>query len=195
MGDQIAATVTAKMVTDIETVAPNALTTTSLPASPVDGQVIFFQADSANGVVWQLRYNAGSGSAYKWEFVGGPPLVSEVAADETTTSGTYTDLATVGPSVTIPVGGDFQIHFLTDGYYSSAGQVLLTTVKLGAAAAADGDCIQQHVIVTSGEDTFCRTMKKTGLAAAAVLKVQYRNGGVATHWLKRGLFVTPIRVG
>src|SRR4051812_46438194 len=44
---------------------------TALPASPVDGQEIYFQADAGPpAVVWHLRRRAS-----KWEYVGGPPIV------------------------------------------------------------------------------------------------------------------------
>lgn len=42
------------------------------PGSPVDGQ-LWYQGVATGGAVWAFRYNAGSSSAYKWEFVGGPP--------------------------------------------------------------------------------------------------------------------------
>jgi hypothetical protein len=47
---------------------------TSLPASPSDGQEVFYAADATNNVIWNLRYRSGSASTYKWEFVGGDPL-------------------------------------------------------------------------------------------------------------------------
>ena len=40
------------------------------PASPADGDIWFAGVDGA-GTVWTFRYNAGSASTYKWEFVGG----------------------------------------------------------------------------------------------------------------------------
>src|SRR4051794_15998509 len=43
----------------------------ALPSSPSDGQVVNYLADGTNGIVWRLRYRAASGSAYKWEYVGG----------------------------------------------------------------------------------------------------------------------------
>lgn len=45
---------------------------TSLPANPVDGQEIYFLADSTNGIIWHLRYRVASS---KWEYVGGPQTV------------------------------------------------------------------------------------------------------------------------
>lgn len=55
-----------------EAVAPALVST--LPASPYDGQEVFYLADAAAGVVWHLCYRAASPSAYKWEFVGGASL-------------------------------------------------------------------------------------------------------------------------
>src|SRR6516164_9624771 len=51
---------------------------TTLPASPVDGQEAILVDSITNPTYqWRLRYNAGSTSAYKWEFVGGPDSSAE----------------------------------------------------------------------------------------------------------------------
>jgi hypothetical protein len=68
---------------------------TSLPSSPVDGQVIDYVADATNGVVWRFRYRSASASAYKWEFIGGGNLDSYVAAQQST-SATTTGLLKCG---------------------------------------------------------------------------------------------------
>jgi len=56
---------------------------TALPAvtNADDGLEINYLADAANGIVWRLRYRAFQAdgvtpnpSAYKWEYIGGPPL-------------------------------------------------------------------------------------------------------------------------
>jgi hypothetical protein len=80
---------------------------TSLPASPPDGQEIRYLADSANGIIWHLRYRAASPSAYKWEWVGGSWLRAEVLTSESGPAGALTDLATVGPTVTAPLAGEY----------------------------------------------------------------------------------------
>lgn len=87
--------------------APPPPLTTAPPASPVDGELWMLPADPANGVVWMLRYNPTSPSPYKWEFVGGGWLAASIATMESTNSTVYTDLATVGPSVTLPRPGDY----------------------------------------------------------------------------------------
>src|SRR4051812_20323941 len=84
---------------------------TSLPTSPVDGQVIDYLADATNGVVWHLRYRLASASIYKWEYVGGPALVTETtpAGDDSTTSTTYVALATP-TTLALPLAGDYDIE-------------------------------------------------------------------------------------
>ena len=44
------------------------------PASPADGDLWALPVDVPTGTTWLFRYNAGSASAYKWQFVGGPPF-------------------------------------------------------------------------------------------------------------------------
>jgi hypothetical protein len=47
---------------------------TSLPASPTDGQLAVLVDSLTNPTYsWMFRYNLGSTSAYKWEYVGGSP--------------------------------------------------------------------------------------------------------------------------
>jgi hypothetical protein len=53
---------------------------TSFPASPFDGQEFSLVVDATNGVVWRFKYNAGSASAFKWEFIGGGAIVQNVSA-------------------------------------------------------------------------------------------------------------------
>jgi hypothetical protein len=50
------------------------------PASPIDGQIWIATGVGPDSIVWQFRYNAGSSSAYKWEFIGGPPITSSALA-------------------------------------------------------------------------------------------------------------------
>jgi hypothetical protein len=60
---------------------------TSLPGSPYDGQV-YTLVDSTTTPTyqWTFRYNAGSSSSFKWEFVGGAPAYAAVETAQTTAS-------------------------------------------------------------------------------------------------------------
>lgn len=54
------------------------ITTQSLslgpPPNPADGDIWVARDVDGNGTRWMFQYNAGSSSAYKWEFVGGSPI-------------------------------------------------------------------------------------------------------------------------
>lgn len=55
---------------------------TQLPSNPVDGQEAILVDSTTNPTYqWRFRYNAQSTSAYKWEFVGGPPGFAQDATD------------------------------------------------------------------------------------------------------------------
>lgn len=167
---------------------------TVLPAAAVSGQVVDFDTGTV-GVVWRLRYNAASASAYKWEFVGGSPLIDEVVTSETTTSTSYIDLTTVGPDVTIPLAGDYMIGFGSEQNNNTASRFANMAIKLGAAAAVNADAVISGGAANA--DASCwRTMRRDGLAASDLLIAKYAVGTSGTaQFQKRMLIVTPVRVG
>lgn len=170
----------------------------SLPGSPYDGQVVSYLADATNGTVWRLKYRAGSASAYKWEFVGGSALVAEIATSEGTASTTYTALATAGPSVTVPLAGDYDVEISALG--SSSGtdnEPIMMSFDTGATAAIDGDAASTGSFVATYVAQLGRTRRKTGVAAASAITAKYRsNKSPQTVTFKnRRLSVRPIRVG
>jgi hypothetical protein len=97
-----------KLATQVALVLGGALSATP-PATPIDGQL--WAMSPVAGTVWVFRYNAGSASAYKWEFVGGPALESEVATGEGTSNNFYGTLTTAGPTLTAPRAGDYLVTF------------------------------------------------------------------------------------
>lgn len=85
---------------------------TSLPASPVDGQE-FVLVDSLTNPTyqWRFRYNAGSSSAYKWEFVGGTPAYKgPPSAGFSTTSTSYVSLT--ANQFTAPRPGEYLVEYV-----------------------------------------------------------------------------------
>ena len=143
---------------------------TTPPASPADGDLWQLQVDAAAGIYWMFRYNAGSVSTFKWEFLGGAPLMDEVAAIQSTASAVYADLGTVGPQVTLPRAGD---------YVESFGCKMVGPVSLA----------------WRGHMAIKRALRILGVAAADVHKAQYRQDGGATITASiRWLSVLPIRV-
>lgn len=82
---------------------------TVLPAAPFDGQEIYYAADAANGVIWHLRYNAASASAYKWEFVGGSSLRNTGGPEDRDSAGVWTYFRGTDPAqITVPLNGEYE---------------------------------------------------------------------------------------
>lgn len=164
----------------------------SLPAG-YDGQEVYYQADLTNGVIWHLRYRSASASAYKWEMVGGSSLMADIPTQETTSSTAFTDLTTVGPSITVPLAGDYEIVFGSGINASTNG---FAAPKIGAAAVSTNDDIVQSVSAGTASGNGSRPLRRNVPAAATVVKVQYAAAAATTvAFFNRSLSIRPIRVG
>lgn len=168
---------------------------TSLPIPLRDGHTINFLASPASGVIWRLRYRAGSTSAYKWELVGGPPLWSETGGASTTS--TVPDL-NGGPSVTIPLAGDYDAGWGSRMYHiNGAGSNATLALCSNGAVVGVIDSYQG----TAGQVTTLHAVQQWrpkrifSVAAGAVFDVRMyiANGQMSTDY--RGLSVLPVRVG
>lgn len=163
---------------------------TSLPTSPIDGDECVYIADATNGVDWHFKFKS---STSKWDCIGWAPLTSSIATSEARNSGTFGDLTTVGPSVTVPLAGDYMIQFNVQGNPVSPETFTIASPKFGAAATLDADSAvglgPAGAIHTPG-----RTYRRNGLTAAEVLKLQYRNAATAnTNYSSRDMAVWPVR--
>jgi hypothetical protein len=151
---------------------------TTLPGSPVDGQEAILVDSTTNpSYQWRFRYNAGSSSAYKWEFVGGSAAAAYIATDETLSgTGAWLDPSTVGPLITTPRAGEYQATASVSASPSSA-QILQLGIAVGAATplavqqaniqtpnAYEPIAITQGVVITgtAGGDIRCRYTGQTG---------------------------------
>lgn len=175
-------------------------TGTSLPGSPTDGQLFMLtDSTSASTWTWLFRYNSSAASAKKWEFIGGAPMKHEIATAETTTSTSYVDLTTVGPTLTIPNTGDYEIVFgaIAGTTAGSGGPIVAAAVKLGSAATSDTEGVfatPSNNVATSQNPS--RFMVRSA-TASDVWKVQYRvvSGTTPTASFQgRFLMVRPIRI-
>jgi hypothetical protein len=168
---------------------------TVLPSNPFDGQQLDYLADPASGVVWRLRYNAGSASAYKWEFVGGSSLMALVATLESRSATTYGALATAGPALTLPLAGDYDVEVGAGTSTGGAAEGSWMSYDIGGTAAVDADAALGQV-VGPGFSTSVATMNRKTRLSAVTLTAKYRSSAVqATFWEKRFLRATPVRVG
>lgn len=165
---------------------------TSFPGSPADGdEYILVDSTSAPTYAWHFRYNSGSGSSYKWEFIGGSPVVLEVATAQSTTSTSYTDLTTSGPSFTTPRAGDWVVEIQAKesaayGYMSYA---------LGGTSASDVWGIVFDGDAPGGKRQVCGFAKHAALAASSAITAKYRSiGGTSATFEDRRIKILPVRL-
>lgn len=172
------------------TVFPTATATEDLR----DGQVFHYTADAANGVIWTFRYRAASASGNKWEFVGGPPLISRVDTAETrAVAAAYAALATAGPSVTVPLTGDYEIR--TGAKVTCLGNPSngFHSYDIGGAGAVDADAhvtTQLAVLAVNNSSA----MKTKALTAGTALVSKYKATANQVIFEQRYMAVLPVRV-
>lgn len=189
--------------------ATSATYVATLPASPVDGQEVFYQATSAvggatgaeysmadKGIVWHLRYRSASSSIYKWEFVGGQEVYSFVNAD--ITGGTdsiwreWTD-----QRIVFPLAGEYEISFGT--YLSSrfTGATMTVSYALSNDSGTLYTNTDRHLstqVTQAGNGMIKRQQEVT--AAGVVLRQWNWGNGYDASWTtrRRWINVKPTRV-
>jgi hypothetical protein len=173
--------------------APRMVTSTLAggpPASPVDQDIWVATTVDALGTRWVFQYNAGSGSAFKWEFIGGGYTAADVAASESTASATPVELATV-QRITLARAGDYSVHYGSDASTSIAGAVQCGVTVNGVLVTDSAVAINAGVnIILQREDPIA------GVAAAASIKAVFSvpSGGGTGSWLRRFMHITPRRI-
>jgi len=178
-------------------VADNLQTGSSLGTGSFDGQLAYYLADGTNGVVWTFRYRSGSASGSKWEFVGGPGLYALVDAAESTVSTSYTNLTTTGPSVTVPLAGDYDVEVgALISHPTAAAYTGFMSYAIGATAASDANSVQS---ISSGQfdaasTANCRRLGGIAASTAFVAKYRTQAGADTATFTARWMRITPVRV-
>lgn len=169
---------------------------TNLPSSPADGDECYYVADATNGVIWHLKYRAAASGSFKWEFIGGSAIGAEVDTDESRANTAYGALTTAGPSVTVPLAGDYIIEHGAEVWVNVAGTAYMS-FDIGATGAVDADSVAHLASGAFGTASISRSRRKTGLAASTALVSKYRSnaGGTTAHFVFRWMRVRPVRVG
>ena len=167
----------------------------TLPGSPADGDTIYYQttAMATAGVVWTLRYRSGGGT-YKWEFTGGPSL-SNVALGANVTATTNTHATkTGGPSLTIPLAGEYVIAWgALVGASVSAAYAGILPFYNGTAVGTASD-----LELAQGTTVFVSVATQTNVTFATAgntLDLRYRVDSGTGTFGRRFLYATPVRVG
>lgn len=168
--------------------------TSSLPASPVDGQECFFLADSSTGAVWHLRYRSASGSSYKWEFVGGAPMtnVGTGTTGLALASYTMTDWTT-SARVTLPLAGDYILTGRVNALQTAGtdGQ----EIQLALGKPTPSAIVSGYAVAKNQAMQLTGMVRVTAQALGDIVRVYAAaSGGTWTTRLEE-IHVTPIRVG
>ena len=168
---------------------------TSLPASPTDGQEAILVDSVTNPTYqWRFRYNAGSSSAYKWEFVGGTPVA--VATSGTATWATSWGNIAGGPSFTLPRAGDWLLQASAIASNTAADTQSFVGADDSTAPSNIAPIASSFIQVATAArwGTGYATGRANGLAAG--VQVAFRvavSGGTSTYDFRR-LVVQPVRV-
>lgn len=170
----------------------------SLPVSPLDGEEVYFQSSgmATEGVVWKLRYRSGSSFEHKWEFVGGTRLSAGPVGAITTKAIGYTAL-TGGPSVTVPLPGDYIATVVCFMQLMVVGaQNIEVAITHGGAAIAEGAFFVPTAQFSGGRFSSGDQPTFAGLSAGEVLTISVvTSGGLETSFSAGLIALTPVRVG
>lgn len=166
---------------------------TELPENPRDGQRFTYLADAANGISWEFRYNDASGSQYKWEFAGGPPISVEASAEVSTTATGFGDLG--GPGSTLPLPGDYLIAYGCAYDQSTDDADVQASIYNGSTSGnipIEGEGIWYG---GAGHRAFANRSGIVNLPTAGnTMTVYYRVGSGTGYFRNRWILITPVRV-
>jgi hypothetical protein len=174
-----------------------------LPSSPTDGTEVYFQTSAMAllGIVWRLKFRDTMGlTFYQWEFVGGSPLFDAIAANQASSNTAYVDLATVGPSVPLPLSGDYLVEWGADVQEYSTAQYMGIGVWNGSTWTQFGNPMYGQVNATGiagVRASRSKATKLTGLVGGAAnsLRARYATSAATSlAWGDRWMKVTPVRV-
>jgi hypothetical protein len=177
---------------------------TSLPTTGpsggalVDGQECRYLADATNGIVWNLKYKS---SVSKWLFIGGSSLSNRVDTNETkAVAAGYADITTVGPSVTVPLAGDYLVEWGMDAVIpANYAANTFASVELSVGGVLDVNTGLSYGpgpaggVGNSAQANLAGARKMT-FTAAQVVKMQYNSTTTACNFRWRWLKITPIQV-
>lgn len=182
---------TAKIADDAVTQAKLAsMLTTTLPTSPTVGEVIIYEANAANGVMWMLVYD-GVGS-YPWKFVGGGSLFAQWTAGFSTSSTSFTtDTNFTGFS--IPLAGDYVVTSTALGQNNTAFQWWLWRPDGCSYPTSDSSGVRVSQGNNGNYESGTRSLRAT--LTTGTLNAKMRVVGATGTVVDRSITATPVRVG
>lgn len=168
---------------------------TSLPGAPIDQQECIFVADATAGAKWHLRYRAASASAYKWEYVGGSPLSGYVGGPLHSSGVAYADVG--GPTVVVPVGGDYWVDHGATGYADNGAYVVRQIPQNASAATYGANPSGEILWRYNNQMSHQQRAKMAAINAGQTIRIVHMHdtGGQPGTFTGVWLMATPVRVG
>ena len=166
----------------------------SFPASPSDGAEHVLIDNLGNpSYQWRFRYNAGSSSAYKWEFIGGPPLQGYSGASVVVnTTGTWTNI--VSSTFTIPRAGEYILSGDSTVSHPSAGPTCYVGIYAGGVSNVPIYSNGGFPSAGGYSLSICIAPYKVVISAGVVIGMAAQNNVVGGNFAFNGWQAIPVRV-
>lgn len=164
----------------------------SLPVSVTGGQLaVFVDSTAAPTYAWLMCWSA---VISKWVFIGGTPAHISIASAETTASTVFTDLATVGPSFTVPAVGLYEVVVMSGHIQNSGTDDFRIGISVGGGAATEIAWANATANASNGQSM--SGMARFATVGAQAIKMQYRTRSGGTHTAyNREMKVHPVTIG
>lgn len=166
---------------------------TTLPASPSNGQqAVLVDSTSSPTYSWFLQW---SSAASKWLFLGGTPALVTVNTQQSPASfGSYVDLATVGPSFTVPRAGSYYVEWAASASaQSNSGLSTASMIVTNASNTQWGSDVADSNNGGGVSAGMWTASVLSGLAASDVIKCRYQCSNATTGYFRnRKLRVIPV---
>jgi hypothetical protein len=172
---------------------------TSLPGSPTNGQqYIYTDSTTAPTYQWLLQYDSSISGSYKWRFIGGFALMAFVDTEQSTTSTSYTDLTTTGPTVTSPLAGTYLVRQGCYAYRSTGSTNInaYMSYNVGGTGAVDADAARMVAHTGSNTSHATGTMERQKtVAASTAFTSKYKVDANGANFGSRFISILPVLVG
>jgi hypothetical protein len=177
---------------------PRPLFVTALPTA-ADGLEVYYRADNTNGVIWHLRARSvanGGSATYPWEFVGGGALAHDITTAQSRAAiGAFGDLATVGPTLTVPLAGVYDVSYGCRSDGDNADRNIAVDIKINGVQSEFSYIHASYSATDGATGASTHVPVRLTLAASDVLKMTYYTGGLLVAFTNRRMRLSPIRVG
>lgn len=162
----------------------------ALPSAPADGDRII--ALVGTGLGWQFIWIDDQAV---WAFTGGAPLQATIFTNETRSANTYANLATTGPTITMPLGmGTIHTDITLGADISSAadGQSAWMAYSIDGDAPATATMDARGVQQNNGSNAHVRWMRRASFDSGAQLVAKYRGSGTGSaNFADRQMTIIP----